>query len=272
MKIIGITGYKGKLGRHLLKHHANFVALECDVTGQEQVENCLRHIRPDFVLHLAAKSDVDFCERSENEKLVKDVNVVGTYNICHTAQGLGLPVILLSSDHVFGGVWGMYKETSKGHPVNYYGLTKQAAESLHVVFDNLKVIRTSYLFDVERLTPYLSGLWNGVPALYPTFISRTFLHFSHFAESLDYYFNHFEKMPRILHISGTKSVSWFDFMTQLAKRYGIVNYRKLVVPKVQESISKAPRPSHGGLNTKVARKLGFPQYSYLDGFDLMVSK
>lgn len=264
MRYIGITGYKGRLGRYLLRDHANFTALDCDVSNLDDVERCLRQTRVDAVLHLAAKSDVDWCE--ENEVRTKMVNVRGTFNVCHVAQ---VPVILLSSDHIFGGTWGMYREKDKGRPVNYYGWTKFTAESLRTVFDNLNVIRTSYLFDAERLQPQLADLRNDIPALYPTFIFRTFLYFPHFVEKLLYYIDHLETMPRILHLSGTENESWHGLVKYLGKRLGF-DTRKLVLPKVQESISKTPRPYRGGLNTSLSRKLKFPQHSYKEGVDQMI--
>lgn len=268
MRTIGITGHTGRVGKYLLEHCTNVLALNCDVAQPDEVERSLRQFKVDCVLHLAAKSDVDWCEK--NEKDATAVNLRGTFNVCHAAQILRLPVVLMSSDHIFDGVWGIYKENSKGQPLNFYGFTKLSAESLRGVFSNLKVIRTSYLFNLERLRPKLENLWNKVPDIYPTFISRTFLYLPHFIEGLLYYLDHLEKMPKVLNISGTKTTSWYDFMLRVARKFDIPNYHKLVLPKQQESGLLVPRPYHGGLHTGLSRKLGLPQYSYVQGIDQMV--
>lgn len=264
MKIIGITGYKGRLGRHLLQTYPNFVGLDCDVTNPQQIENCIGDV--EGILHLAAKSDVEWCER--NQSIVSNINLRGTFNVCRAAQVCKLPVILLSSDHVFGGKWGLYREKDKGNPVNFYGFSKLGAESLQRVFDNLKVVRTSYLFDRERLVSQLVDLWEGVPQIYPTFIGRTFMYLHHFAMTLCQYLESWDRMPNVLHLSGSHIASWYDLMTEIAVQSG--RNPKLIVPRRTELTNRVPRPYWAGLNTKLSKKLGFKQYSYKDGISQML--
>lgn len=245
-----------------------FVGLECDVSKPTQVESCIRNIELDGVLHLAAKSDVEWCERPENESVVTSVNLGGTFNVCRAAQLSGIPVVLLSSDHIYGGRWGLYREKDKGNPINFYGMSKFSAESLQKAFSNMKIVRTSYLFDHERLTPQLTKLWESVSEVYPTFIIRTFMYLPHFAMTLCHYLDRLNEMPPILHLSGNKDVSWYDLMREIA----IQSKRdpRLIVPRRQESPNPAPRPYWGGLNIKLSRKLGFKQYSYKDGIAQML--
>lgn len=270
---IGITGHQGMVGTYLLNKYPNYIPLTCDVTKPDEVENCIRNYRLDGVLHLAAKSDVEFCEKSENSRLVSDVNLRGSFNVCRAAVVCGnIPVLLLSSDHIFSGDgnWFGYRENSKPSPKNVYGLSKLAAESLQKTFSNLKIVRTSYLFDTSRLTSKLEKLWNGTPQLYPTFIHRSFLYLPYFAESLSHYFRHVKLMPKILHISSSDTVSWYQFMKDAAKAFG-VEYRGVIVPRKTELLNVAPRPYWGGLNVSLSKKLGFSQYSHLDGLRQMVS-
>lgn len=266
MKTIGVTGYKGRLGRYLLENSVGFVGLDIDVTNPNEVNGVVGNLEMDCVLHLAAKSDVDWCEK--NQSITSNVNLRGTFNVCRAAQLRNIPVVLLSSDHVFGGEWGMYKEKDKGSPVNYYGFTKLSAESLRSVFDNLKVVRTSYLFDRERLNSELSDLWDGKFRHYPTFITRTFMYLPHFAITLHSYLDRLEKMPKLLHLSGSQSASWYDLMREVAIQSG--QDAKLIVPRQQEKLGCTPRPYRGGLNTKLSRKLGFLPASYKEGFHQML--
>lgn len=264
MKSIGVTGYKGRLGTYLLNHFSNYVPLECDVTNVESTFEVIKSSDVDFVLHLAAKSDVNFCEKTENKNLTILTNVRGTAYVAHAAQRLDIPILLLSSDHVFGGIWGNYKEKDKPNPKNSYGFSKLGAESLQKVFNNLYIVRTSYLFDDNRVADNLAKMWNGQPELYPTFITRSFMYLPHFSESLDRYINSFP-IQKVLHISGNKVCSWWEFMTELTKEFGFPDYKKLIVPRKTESLHYAPRPLHAGLNVSLSKKLKLPQYSYLDG-------
>lgn len=257
------------LGTYLLNNYSNYMPLTCDVTKPDEVENCIRNYELDAVLHLAAKSDIEFCEKLENSKLVSDVNLRGTFNVCHAAELCGLPVLFLSSDHIFSGDWGRYKEKSKPKPKNFYGTSKLAAESLQKVFSNLKIVRTSYLFSAKRLSPKLEDLWNGTPQLFPKFIYRSFMYLHHFAEDLKIYFSDFERMPKILHLSSSNTVSWFQFIKDVATGFGI-DSRGLILPRTVENMNLAPRPYWAGLNTSLSKKLGFPQYTHLDGIRQMV--
>ena len=248
-KIYGVTGYKGYVGSYILSHYDNFVGLDCDVTNPTDVENCIGDSGVNAVLHLAAKSDVEWCEKPENEKTLINVNLRGTFNVCLAAEKERIGVLLLSSDHVFGGNRGSYRETDKPSPRNQYGLSKLSAEGLQEVFDNLKIVRTSYLFDFNRLAPYGSGE-------YPTFIYRTFMYLPHFVESLVRYLDNMETMPRLLHISGTVLASWYQFMS---------DWLGLGVMPRTKDIGGVPRPMRGGLDVSMSKRLGFPQYSYQDG-------
>lgn len=269
MKSIGVTGAGGRLGSYLLKTYPEYVALDCDVTNPEDVDNCIGKSKVNLILHLAAKSDVDWCEKPENQKRVDLTNLWGVGYVSHSAQIRQIPVVFLSSDHVFGGQWGLYREKDKINPINYYGFSKAGAESLIKSFDNLKVIRTSFLFTRERLNKELSDLYDNVFGLYPTFIIRTFMYLPYFTLSLNHYISEFEKMPKILHISGNKSASWYELMRDIAKKVGL-NHKKLIVPRTTPSQIQVPRPYWGGLNVNLSRKLGFKQYSYLDGIDQML--
>lgn len=251
---VGVTGYKGRLGSYLISHFPNFVPLDCDVTRLDSVKDCLASVHPDTVLHLAAKSDVDWCEEIQNEKTLSNVNIRGTFHVCVAAEEKDMEVILLSSDHVFSGNWGKYKENSKPDPINQYGRSKLAAESWNRAFDNLKIIRTSYFFDRERL-------FSNIQQDYPTFISRSFIHIQHLSELLIYYFTYIGKTPKILHLSGSKICSWYELMDRatLGKVY----------PRRIEEKEFAARPKRGGLDISLSQKLGFPSYSYLDGMEFL---
>jgi dTDP-4-dehydrorhamnose reductase len=143
MKIIGITGAGGRVGRYLLSHYSNFVDLGCDVTQLDDVGDSLQKFRPDVILHLAAKSDVDWCQDVRNEKTLFTVNVRGTFNVSVAAEKVRVPVVLLSTDHVFSGSRGRYRENDQPFPVNQYGASKYSAEALQNDLSNFKIIRSS---------------------------------------------------------------------------------------------------------------------------------
>lgn len=277
---IGVTGYTGRLGTFLLNAYpSRFVSLDVNVapvdtteeTIKQKIADIKRHIelvQPDLVLHLAAKSGTDFCEDERNRDVVMRTNVNGTFNVACATEELGIPMVLLSSGYVFNGKrwFGKYKENERTEASNFYGLTKQAAESFASMFDHMGIIRTSYLYDFQRLYHLLH---NDRFQDFPTFLKRSFMYLPHFAKSLTHYLANTSNMPFILHIAGSESCSWYDFMREVFYQSKFDTNK--VLPRKQEEEGHAPRGYNLGLDTSLSERLGFPQYSIYDGVKAMLS-
>jgi len=83
--------------------------------------------RPRLIINCAGVCDVETCERSPD--FAWDVNVVGTRNLLAHAPP-DARIVHCSSDHVFGGDRGPYREDSPTAPISVYGRTRVAAEAL----------------------------------------------------------------------------------------------------------------------------------------------
>jgi dTDP-4-dehydrorhamnose reductase len=259
---IGVTGYSGMVGQELMKY-LNVFPLACDVRKMDEVDLAVRNTKVDVIVHLASISDVNKCEDPKNQILVDHTNIRGTMHVAQVAEKYGCDVVLLSTCQVFDGKWGNYKENHKPNPVNYYGFSKMGAESLRSVYDNLKIIRTSYLFDHERMFRHIYPLRVKTSYEYPTFMKRSFMYVNHFVDSLYHYLLRIQEMPKVLHIAGSDTVSWYEFMKNTCRTFGLDE--NLICPRGKESGGYTPRPHNAGLNTSLSRNLGLPQYSYRDG-------
>lgn len=259
---IGITGYKGRVGQELLKY-PDTLPLMCDIRNPQEIEMAVRTVKPNLIVHLASISDVEKCEDPSNFDLVKNTNVVGTKNVLDVAEKLNCQVVFLSSVHVFDGRWGNYKENHRPHPINMYGLTKLGAEGFRELYSNMKVIRTSYLFDRERIFQELYYLRKGQSATYPTFMERSFMYVYHFVQTLYDYLLRYDDMPPVLHIAGNTTASWYTFMSNVGRVFHIPS--QLICPRSKNDKEFAPRLCKGGLNVKLSEKLGLHQYNYMDG-------
>lgn len=252
--LIGVTGASGKVGRELIRRGC--IPLECDITKSEEVFNSIQQSGVELVIHCAAITDVDYCEKKENEKEVIGVNVRGTYNVVNACQILGIKMVYISTDHVFDGKrwFGSYKETDRPNPINMYGFSKWGGEGIcNVTDDNVKIVRTSFLIPNDGSfhdMPYISTNQD-----VPTMIKRTFLHVNHFVDGLLYFVQNFDRMPKLLHISGTKKMSWYKLISKITTR--------TVKPRNYYFSGRnfTERPKNGGLNTSIARNLGVPLYS-----------
>ncbi len=73
--------------------------------------NWSRKVGPEVIIHSAALTDVDRCER-ENELAYK-MNVEGTRAIAMAAEKAGSFLVYISTDYVFDGMRGMYREDDR---------------------------------------------------------------------------------------------------------------------------------------------------------------
>ena len=145
-----LTGGSGLLGRTLLSLDAEFVCpshQEMDLTNRYQVETVVDSIRPKMIIHSAALVGSRPCD--ENPQYCIDLNVGGTINITRIARKFGIRLIYVSTDYVFSGDVGNYKEDDPTKPVNLYGASKLAGEIVVLSYDNSLVIRTSF-YDSQK--------------------------------------------------------------------------------------------------------------------------
>ncbi len=250
---IAITGSRGCLGHRIVNLGA--VSLICDVTDKREVESELRRVKPDVIIHAAAISSAEECEK-KYEKAVQ-VNIRGTNVVCEAASdviGDG-KIVLISSDQVFDGKRGDYKENDEPNPVHNYGITKTFAEGVAQLYDN-KVLRISRCFDSHSrdISEYLTRLENNIEIEVPKFITRSYCHMDFMAEMIWMYAQQFDQMPEILHLGSTHSMRYCDFVFAIAEEFG---YDTDLVSARGEAPGFAPRPHRCGLNVSVARKLGF---------------
>ena len=268
---VSITGYKGHVGAYLLKAYPDiFSPLDCNINDSVSIESCIHRERPDIVLHLAGKSDIDFCEDVKNENLVIQTNVRGTFNVADVCEKIGCQMVMLSSAYVFSGkrLWGKYNERETPHPENFYGKTKLAAEGVTYKAFQFKVIRTSYLFDDKRLANIILKCCDHETQSFPTFMKRSFTYLPHFASSLVQYVQRYDVMPPILHLAGSENVSWYKFMSDFFYCAGYD--MTMVLPRNQEEDGHAPRGKNLGLDVSLSERLGFTQHSYIEGISEMV--
>ena len=102
--------------------------LPLDVTDKATVSLTLTRIKPQIIVHLAALSNIDYCENHPQETV--SVNVLGTKHLIQGLTGSRTHIIFMSSNAVFSGDRAPYHETDETNPLNEYGKTKQAAEEI----------------------------------------------------------------------------------------------------------------------------------------------
>ena len=174
-----ITGVNGLVGNRLLSLLSNnseyrvfgtsigknrikdvsFDYFDCDIRSKDAVENLFQETQPDIVIHTAAITQVDLCEKEK--QLCKDVNCIGTSNVVEGCKLNSCFLIHLSTDFVFDGSKKVYTEADLTEPLSFYAKSKVEAEKI-VLSSTLKaaVVRTILVYGVvESMSRSNLFLW-----------------------------------------------------------------------------------------------------------------
>jgi dTDP-4-dehydrorhamnose reductase len=118
--------------------------ISIDITKLNDLRKLLFEERPEVVIHMAAIGDVDLCEK--NKELAWKTTVNSSIEIASIASKLGFFVIYLSTDYIFDGEKGNYKENDIPNPINYYGITKLMGEIAFLSCSNCAIVRASSIY------------------------------------------------------------------------------------------------------------------------------
>lgn len=149
MKKIVITGSNGLLGQTLVNlllkekevyevygisrgenrsGRTDFSYQSIDITKHQALSEVLIKIQPDFIVNTAAMTHVDVCE---DEKEACDLlNVEAVKYLADISKTINAHLIHISTDFIFDGIQGYYKETDTPNPLSYYGWSKLKSEQV----------------------------------------------------------------------------------------------------------------------------------------------
>ncbi|MFD1768483.1 SDR family oxidoreductase [Sphingobacterium suaedae] len=99
---------------------------QADITDMPHFAAIAQRFHPTHIVHAAAMTSVERCEQQQERCL--EVNVVATEKIATFCQEQQIHLTFLSTDFVFDGIAGPYRENDAPRPCNNYGISKQEAE------------------------------------------------------------------------------------------------------------------------------------------------
>jgi len=225
-----------------------------DLLDANGIRDIIERMRPDVIVHSAALTDVDRCEREKD--LAYKINVEGTRAIAEAARKAGSYLVYISTDYVFDGQRGLYREEEETNPVSYYGLSKLLGEQF--CLDQGCIARTCVIYGsrpasgkVNFALWLLNALKSGKEARVVTdqFITPT-LNSNLAAMVLEAADRH---LSGIYHLSGASRVSRYDFACELARAFDLD--RQLIIPSQMSDIGwLANRPMDSSLDTAKASR------------------
>ena len=258
---------KGK-SRLPFTDHSNFIYEEMDFTDPYSIDLVFNKFKPDVVIHSGAISKPDDCEK--DQVLAYMVNVEGTVHLMMNAAEYKSFFIFISTDFVFDGQTGMYKEEDERQPVNYYGRTKMEAEDAVMDYGgDWSIVRTVLVYGkppIGRdniLTTVKNKLEKGEE--YNVFDDhvRTPTYVEDLAAAIATIIE--KKATGIYHISGEDVLTPYQMAIQTAE---FLNLDKLLLKKVVAADMPQPaiRPLKTGFNINKAKaELGYTPTSFKEG-------
>ena len=269
MRIL-ITGAFGQLGHSLqsvLSKKSNYElvctgrkikksqeGIPLDIRNQVALKEIINSTAPDILINLAAMTNVDDCEL--NPKLAGEINVAGLEHICDSFKG---KIIHLSTDYVFDGASGPYKEDDPLNPISIYGKTKLASEYILLEKDikNL-VIRGNVLYDYSPHTSASFLNWvvsslkgnQEIKVVEDQFNNPTWTR--SMSEIIELSIEN--DLEGIIHWGDSEHISRFEFAKLIAKKFSL--NESLIKPVLTSELNQpARRPLQSGLSTKKLVKM-----------------
>lgn len=292
-----ITGSNGLLGQKLislLREDPNYIVIatargknrfnssegyiykSLDVCNREEVAEIVEELKPNFIIHTAAMTNVDQCESERDE--CWQLNVRSVEYLVEACRVNKVHFIHLSTDFIFDGKNGPYKEEDLAQPISFYGDSKLAAERtiLKSTID-WSILRTVLVYgivnDMSRSNIILwvkKSLEEGKQITVVDDQWRT----PTLAEDL--------AMGCLLTMKnkakGIYNISGKDFLTPLEMAYKTADYFKLnknLITRGDSSTFKQPAqrpPKTGFVLDKAIKDLNYKPHSFEEGIAIVASQ
>ena len=246
----------------------NFIYEKLDFTNDEEVKAVFLKHQPDVVVHCGALSKPDECEL--NKEAAFRTNVTATIYLLNAAAKCKSFFIFLSTDFVFSGNTGMYKEEDERAPVNYYGQTKLLAEDEVQQYQcDWAIVRTVLVYGKifsgrqNILTNTANALKKGEKLKIFDDQVRTATYVEDLANAIVMIID--QKATGIFHISGADVLTPYQMAVAVAKH---LNLDASLIEKVAEKDFNQPakRPLKTGFDiSKAKRELNFQPISFEEG-------
>jgi len=249
------------------------IPIQLDLLDLEKIHKIFKKIQPDIVIHSAALTDVERCE--VDQKLANSINVKATEVIAKEIENISGYLMYISTDYVFDGNQGLYKETDLTNPLSNYGTTKLSGEK--IIQDKTSrwsIIRTSTPFGKHYLKKTFP-VWvyenlkinKKINILENQFTSPTYV--PNLSEMILEII--FHRLEGFFHLAGSTKISRFEFAKMIATKFDL-NLSLLNPVKIDSMPWKAIRPIDSSLDiSKINTVLKTKPYTINQSLDDYVS-
>ncbi|MBI4130377.1 NAD(P)-dependent oxidoreductase [Candidatus Roizmanbacteria bacterium] len=308
IKIIG-TGLSGMIGSkitELLGEKYSFEDLSydtgVDIRDRNVIFERVQKSGAPIVFHMAAKADVDGCEKDKQEdmKYLQDpnevtrfdlksvewrnwmdkntafaINVVGTKNIVEACRKYNKTLIYISTDFVFDGTKSTaYIESDKPNPTSWYSRTKYLGEQIVQQFlTSYSILRPAYPYGTtstikkDFVRNIQSRLANRkkVSCITDNLFTPTFV--PDIAGALDVLIQ--KKAQGIYHLVGSTALSSYEAVVAIAKHFGYDSTLLEKTTNTEYYSGRAPRPRYLAISNEKITALGVSMKTFEEGLKLI---
>lgn len=246
-----------------------------DITDAEEVNKVFAGFMPDVVIHGAAMTHVDQCE--EHKEQAYAMNVTGTQNMADACREYGAHLVHISTDFIFDGKDGPYKEDAEPNPVSYYGETKLEAERIVMALPSWSILRTVLVIGMaEDLSRSNIVLWakgaleKGDPIKVVDDQFRTPTLAEDLAQGALLAAD--QKAQGVFNISGPDFMSIYELVGQVAEHFGL---SMETVTRVDSTTLNQPakRPPVTGFDiTKAKEQLGYRPHTFKEALAVIAAQ
>ncbi len=144
-KKIVVTGGSGRFGSILKKMNTNYKIFfpnkkQLNILNYKSIEKYLKLVKPSIIIHLAGLSRPMKIHDTEIKKSI-DLNIIGTSNMTKSCIKKNIKLIYFSTNYIYPGTRGNYKETDSLLPVNNYAWSKLGGEAAVQLYKNSLILR-----------------------------------------------------------------------------------------------------------------------------------
>ena len=272
----GITLLATSIGENRISKKEGYQYQSLDITNRDEVLNLINKFNPSTIINTAAMTNVDACE--SDKKVCWNLNVNAVKYLIEASELNDSHLIHLSTDFVFDGLNGPYKEDDKPNPLSYYGESKYEAEKL-LQASNIKwsIARTIIVYGIgENMSRSNIVLWakEALEKGKPLTIVDDQFRSPTLAEDLAMgCWLIAEKVAEgIYHLSGKDRMSIIELVYRVADFYG--SDKSIVTPIKSKSLNQAAKrpPKTGFILDKAMKNLGYSPCSFEAGLAILTKQ
>lgn len=253
---IMITGSRGQIGQSLrraLPENWELIATDSktlDITQASAVETMISSFQPDVLVNTAGYTNVDKAEEEPEKAFL--INAQGVANLANSAQKHGVRMIHFSSDYVFDGKQNSpYQEGDSPNPINQYGRSKLAGETLALAASpTTLILRTSGVFS-EFGNNFMQDILHKLRNKQTIAVVDDQICCPTYAGDLaDMVITLIQDYPAergIVHYCSQNAISWYDFARQIAHIAGLDS---TLIQAAKSTNQPTKRPPYSALNGK----------------------